>query len=288
MMKFTTPVEFPHSRISICLSDKVMVLGSCFADNIGKILIDSGFEVCVNPFGTLYNPISIVQAMQRLASGEHFSQEDCVEMGAGAGRICSFSHHSSFARTNSEDFLYNANAVLDEAASFWKNCNKVIVTLGTIYCWHRKDNGDVVTNCLKRPAAEFSRSQMSIQDIETHLSKMLLISGDRQFVFSVSPIRHMADGAHANQLSKSALLLATENVLKQHSEQVEYFPAYEIMLDELRDYRFYAEDMSHPSALAVKYIWERFRDFAIPGSDYERIRMNQKATLQRQHRPNLV
>jgi hypothetical protein len=287
MLKLQTPVEFPQSSISISLSNRTMILGSCFADSVGALMKDAGMNVCVNPFGTLYNPQSILSAIRRLYSGGHFTESDCVQLGAGAGLVCSFSHHTSFARPDAREFLADANAALDEAAAFWKSCDRVLVTLGTAHCWLRADSGEVVSNCLKRPAAEFVRKRLSCAEVSQCLTQMLELGSGKKFIFTVSPIRHLSDGAHANQLSKSILLLSIDEILQHFTAQAEYFPSYEILLDELRDYRFYAEDMTHPSPQAVRWVWERFCDFAVPPSERERLAANERASLRARHRPIL-
>ena len=283
MLKLQTPVVFQPSRVGVTLSDTVMVLGSCFADNIGSRMADYGFNVCVNPFGTLYNPVSLANAVARLENGLPFSEDECVEMGAGAGLICSFSHHTSFARPTREQFLSDANSSLEEAHRFWLEANKVLITLGTSFCYRNLASGEVVANCLKRPAAEFSREMLSLENVSILLDVLVSRHPDKQFIFTVSPVRHLSDGAHANQLSKSTLLLALEKL--SWNPDVDYFPAYEIFMDELRDYRFYAEDMSHPSSQAVDYIWERFCDFAVSDSERDTLQKNIKACRQSRHRP---
>ncbi len=283
MIKFQTSVQFPPSRISVSLSDTVMVLGSCFADSVGQKMKKAGFDVCINPFGTLYNPVSIVNAIARLGSGIPFTDKDCVQMGAGAGLVCSFSHHTSFAREESSQFLENANASLEAASAFWKRAGKVLITLGTAYCYRNADTGEVVANCLKRPAYEFKRERLQVETVSLLLGNLVRRYPDKEFIFTVSPIRHLSDGAHVNQLSKSTLLMALETLSPEVS--TEYFPAYEIMMDELRDYRFYAEDLCHPSSVAEEYIWERFCEFAVPEKDMEAVRNNIKAWRQSQHRP---
>ncbi len=279
-MVLQTFVEAGKSRIGISYEDRILVLGSCFADNIGQKLVQAGFDVMVNPFGTLYNPMSLQQAMARLESGEPFTDADCTEMGAGAGKWCSFMHHTSFARASKDDFLANANAVLKQAADFYKNCNKVILTFGTSFCYAH--NGTVVANCLKRPAKEFERFMLSSRESESIISKIVSTSG-KEFILTVSPIRHMADGAAANQLSKASLIVAVANVCRQ-AANAEYFPAYEIVMDELRDYRFYAEDMVHPTTQTINYLWERFTDFALPAAQKEKLLAAEKLFRQSQHR----
>ena len=277
MMKLQTPVTLEPATVSVSYNDRIAVMGSCFADEIGKRLSDAGFQVLSNPFGTLYNPVSIGNAIARLASGTPFTAEDVVEMGAGAGKYCSFWHHTSFARETPEAFLENANARLAEAAAFWRRCNRVIVTLGTAWAFRYEGTGETVANCLKRPAAEFTRYRLAVQQTAAILQGLVRRHADRQFIFTVSPIRHMADGAHGNQLSKSTLLLATEGL--------PYFPAYEIMMDELRDYRWWAEDMVHPSRQAAAYLCDRFVEWALPVCEWDRYEAKMKEWRQSQHRP---
>ena len=279
-MKLFTRVETGTSTVGISYDDNIFVLGSCFADSVGARMRNTGFNVSVNPFGTLYNPLSIAKAIRRLDSGEPFTVDDCVLMGAGAGLVCSFSHHTSFARADAAEFLTVANASLQEASLKWKTCNKVIVSLGTIWCYFKDD--EVVSNCLKRPQAEFERKALSLEQTAAVLRGIVRDNPGKEFIFTVSPIRHLADGAHANQLSKATLMLAVQDVM---GPGCEYFPAYEILMDELRDYRFYAEDLAHPSHVAEEYIWENFISFAVPKDQMERIEENLKAWRRSQHRP---
>ena len=279
MIKLNTPVLVPRLPVQIGLDDRITVLGSCFADSMGQKLRDAGFDVCVNPFGTLYNPVSICNAVARLSGGRPFSEGDCVEMGAGAGLVCSFSHHTSFARKSAGEFLSNANSALSKAADFWKSSNKVIVTLGTAMVWKLVSNGEVVANCLKRPAGEFSHEMLGVAQVSALLDLLVKGNLDREFIFTVSPIRHLGDGAHANTLSKATLQLALART------GACYFPASEILLDELRDYRFYADDLCHPSRLAEDIIWQRFLDSAVIAGDLSQIVLNEKAARQKAHRP---
>lgn len=286
-MKLLTEVTLQKSSIGISLSDKIMLLGSCFSDNIGRKMQAAGFDVCVNPFGTLYNPASISEAISRLDSGRPFCEEECVEMGAGAGRICSYSHHSSFARSSDEDFLANANAELERSCSFWKECKKVIITLGTAWVWRLAEHPGhpVVSNCLKRPAAEFLHELLSLEQVESLIEGMICAHPDKEFIFTVSPIRHLSQGAHANTISKATLILGTERATA--GGRSAYFPAYEIMMDELRDYRFYAEDLVHPRNISVDHIWEKFLEFCVSSSELPAVRAAEKAYRQSLHRPLL-
>ena len=276
-MKLQTPVTLDPAPVSLTYNDRIAVLGSCFADEIGTRLADAGFQVLVNPFGTLYNPVSIGNAVARLGSGVPFTAEDVVEMGAGAGKFCSFWHHTSFARNTAEAFLENANRAIAEASAFWKDCNKVVITLGTAWAFRFDGTGETVANCLKRPGTEFTRYRLTVPQVETILHGLLRRNPGKQFIFTVSPIRHLADGAHGNQLSKSTLLLATEGL--------PYFPAYEIMMDELRDYRWWAEDMVHPTKQAATYICDRFIEWALPVREWDLYESRMKEWRRAQHRP---
>jgi hypothetical protein len=262
-----------------------MVLGSCFADETGRRLAECGLDVCVNPFGTLYNPVSVCNSISRLQCGVPFTREDCVGMGAGAGLVCSFSHHTSFARPTPEAFLEHANAALETASARWKSASKVLITLGTAWCWRHLPEGEIVSNCLKRPAGEFSRERLTVPQTAALLKSLVQRYPDKFFVFTVSPIRHLSDGAHGNQVSKSILLLALEEVCAAFPDRTVYFPAYEILLDELRDYRFYAEDMVHPSLQAAEYVFGKFLSFAFSDEERSRLEERRKAFKASQHRP---
>lgn len=284
-LKLLTPVETGRSKVGVSLNDKIVILGSCFADNMGQKMVDLGFDVCLNPFGTLYNPVSVCNSVARLTSGIPFSKDECVQMGAGAGLVCSFSHHTSFARRTEDEFLQVANASLKEASLRWKAASKVIITLGTAWIYEYLRSGETVSNCLKIDAKEFSRRRLSVRETATLLMNMIARHPEKEFIFTVSPIRHFKDGAHGNQISKSTLLLALDEVLAKFPERCEYFPAYEIVLDELRDYRFYAADMIHPSDQAVDYLWSRFVRFAMPESELPALDARRRELLRAQHRP---
>ena len=283
-LKLQTPVPAGRSRVEISPDDNIFVLGSCFADNIGDRMAELGFNACVNPFGTLYNPVSVCNSVSRLASAIPFSEDECIEMGAGAGLVCSFSHHTSFARLTTEEFLANANASLATASNAWKEARKVIITLGTAWCFEYIPSGEIVSNCLKIDQKLFRRKRLSIRETTVLLKNLVEKNPDKEFIFTVSPIRHLKDGAHGNQLSKSILLLAIEEVCSSCTGRCDYFPAYEILLDELRDYRFYAEDLVHPSQQAVSHIWNRFVEFAVPPSLHADLEARWKESRRLRHR----
>ncbi|MGN1233078.1 MAG: GSCFA domain-containing protein [Candidatus Cryptobacteroides sp.] len=295
MLKLQTPVDVGRSDVRISLNDKIMLLGSCFSDNIGEKMSQLGFDVCVNPFGPLYNPVSLSNSIGRIASGFPFREEECVRMGAGSDLICSFSHHTAAAREDCGKFLAYANAGLQAAHKFFVDTDTLILTLGTAWTFRWTESGEIVSNCLKRPAAEFTRERLSLANTVAVLKSIVsrFSSGKvpgvkpKKFILTVSPIRHFKDGAHGNQISKSILLMAAEAVCEAFPESCVYFPSYEILMDELRDYRFYAEDMVHPSSQAVDYIWERFCDFALLENERPALEENRKAFLKSRHRPIL-
>lgn len=283
MLKLQTPVADEPCKVGISYNDRIMLLGSCFSDNIGRELSDYGFDVCINPFGTLYNPVSILQSVERLLSGQAFGVEDCVQIGAGDERWCSFCHHTSFAAETADEFLNKANEALRTAREFFLTADKVIITLGTSWCFRHIERNTVVSNCLKHSASEFVRERLAPSEVTAALERVIELCSisdnckEKQFILTVSPIRHFKDGAHGNQISKAALLLGIDGLLSRLPVDLsmnprypaEYFPAYEIVMDELRDYRFYAEDMCHPSAQAIGYIRDRFLDWALPVSEHK-------------------
>ena len=215
-MKFRTIVDIPKANFEIPPCEEMLFVGSCFADNIGLRFEQEQFRVTVNPFGVMYNPISIFHTIERLSVNSMF--------------------------------------------------NVAILTLGTNHIYRLKETNEVVDNCAKRPQALFREEQLSVEDCAEYLlsSIQLLRKGnpDVRIIMTVSPIRYAKYGFHGSQLSKATLLLAISQVISQstHSENIIYFPAYEIINDELRDYRFYKEDMLHPSDQAVEYIYQRFSE----------------------------
>ena len=245
---------------TIAYGDGLLFLGSCFADEVGSICRGLGFNAMVNPFGVLYNPASIAQSVERMNSGKSFCHDDVIRV--GEGQYCTFNHNTAFWRSSEEALLQQVNQSLDEAHAHFVGSKWVVISLGTSWVFRNKETQEVVSNCHKLPANQFERQFLSVEQSSQYLSEIVHQHPEKQFIFTVSPLRHLKDGLHENQLSKAALLLAVDEVCKAFGN-AHYFPAYEILLDELRDYRFYKEDMVHPTEQAVHYIWERFTDFAI-------------------------
>lgn len=193
-------------------SDRVAFLGSCFATNLGNGLAGVDCKL-VNPFGNLYNPASILRAVQRLDSDGMFTPEDCVEMGAGAGKICSFEHHTSFARESAGEFLKNANEALANARIIWKSCNKVVVVLGNARVWKHLERGVIVSNCLKRPGYEFEHYMLKGEEIESMLRSIVEGHPEKQFEFRVVPILYK-NAEEENALSEKLLSAAIDSIFK--------------------------------------------------------------------------
>ena len=284
-MKLVTEVSCLRPERPLILDEPVCLLGSCFADEMARKFSDAGFRVLANPFGTLYNPASIAAAVARLDDPVPFREEDCVPLGAGDGRTGSFFHHTSFARSTAAEFLKAANACLAQAAGEWERCGTVLLTLGTARVWRalERPGRPVVANCLKRPAREFAHELLSVEDCTRLLRGIVEAHPQKRFILTVSPIRHLGEGAHVNSVSKATLHLGLEGVLPL--DNAGYFPAYEILTDELRDYRYYAEDLVHPSPTAVQIVWERFRDAYVSEDDLARILDNEKAARAARHCP---
>lgn len=261
-MRLNIPVELPKKELEITHTTTQMIMGSCFAENIGKRLVMGKFPVTVNPFGILYNPLSIATALSRIISGEKFTEES-PELVFHDARWHSMLHHGDFSHKEKHDTIAAINSNLTSATEVIEKLDLLILTFGTAYVYRLKDSDTVVGNCHKIPGNAFTRSLLTPQEAVNALapifSQLLEKNPGIKILLTVSPIRHIRDGAHGNQVSKAVLLLTVEELQRAFSGKVLYFPAYEIVLDELRDYRFYDEDMVHPSPVAINYIWECFR-----------------------------
>jgi hypothetical protein len=260
-MDFRTCIDIPESDISINHSTRVMLFGSCFSENIGLKLMRHKFQIDVNPFGILYNPFSVSRSIRRLLSAESFSEADLV---FNNELYHSLMHHGHFSATDKQTCLHNISLRFDKAVPFIQQTNLFLITFGSAYAYQWKENGEIAGNCHKLPADRFCRFRLSVEEITEEWEKVITmitaINPDAKLLFTVSPVRHWKDGAHENQISKSILHLAIDALQKRFGKCVSYFPAYEVMMDELRDYRFYDEDMLHPSSLAVDYIWNLFSE----------------------------
>lgn len=281
-MIFRTEIKNNPLERTLVYGDGLLFMGSCFADEVGGICKGLGFNAQVNPFGTLYNPFSVANSLQRLYSGQPFTHDEIIEVGEGF--YCTFNHNTDFWCHSEETLINKVNTHLLETHEQFLQTKWVIISLGTSWAFREIVTGKVVSNCHKLPANRFERVFLGTQPTVEILSEVLRAFPDKQFVFTVSPLRHLKDGLHENQLSKASLLLAVDEVCKTF-DNAHYFPAYEILLDELRDYRFYKEDMVHPTDQAVRYIWEKFVDFAINPSEYPAMKAAEELKQMLLHKP---
>ena len=281
-MLFRTEINITPLTSTIAYGDGILFLGSCFADEVGSICRGLGFNALVNPFGVLYNPVSIANAIHRLRSGIPFSQKEVIQ--TGEEFYCTFSHNTEFWCPSENELLERVNDSLAQAHEHFVQSKWIVISLGTAWVYRYRETLEVVANCHKMPSQLFDRFCLTVPSVVTVLSDMVCSNPDKQFIFTVSPLRHLKDGLHGNQLSKSTLLLAVDEVCERF-ENAHYFPAYEILLDELRDYRFYKEDMVHPTDQAVRYIWEKFVDFAINPSEKPAMQAAQELKQMLHHKP---
>ena len=281
MMKLYTTVHVAPSEKKIGYGDKILLLGSCFADNIGARFNEHYFQTTINPFGTLYNPASIAKAVLDMGYGP--SGMGLVEHN---GLWHSMMHHGSYSGVDKEEVIARCEESRIQMREALQQASVVIVTFGT--AWVYEYNGEVVANCHKLPANRFVRRRLTVDEIVNMWQPILAAMPDKHWIFTVSPIRHVKDGLHENQVSKAILLQAVDRLTSIQSNSLmgskSYFPSYEIMLDELRDYRFYAEDMVHPSAVAVDYIWQRFVETYMTTDTQQEMRILHQLWRDRHHR----
>ncbi len=257
-MKFRTEIEIEPFPIKIEHNDSIFTIGSCFAENIGNYFLKYKFNSLVNPFGVLYNAASIKNSFELITSEKVFAKDDLI---FDQGEWHSFFHHSDFSYHSAATVLENINHNSKLVSDFIKKVDWVIISLGTSFVYRHIEKNIIVSNCHKIPSKEFSKEFLTVEENSNNISELINLirneSPKAKIILTVSPIRHWKDGAHQNQLSKSSLHLAVNNIINSF-ENVFYFPSYEIVVDELRDYRFYNIDMLHPNDQAVEYIWEKF------------------------------
>lgn len=282
-MEFRTIVKPEESELKISHNDPILLLGSCFADNMGRRLQRELFDAVSNPLGALYNPLSIQRAVERLVFGKTFSEPDIF---FHQDQYHSFDCHSKHSASEPQELITSLNRIVALGHEQLINSSTIFLTFGSTKVFERE--GRVVANCHKLPASEFSQRFLTLQEtteaIQNTIDAIKGANPTAQIILNISPVRHLAYGAHNNQLSKATLLLAVEMCVNRN-ERVHYFPSYEILLDDLRDYRFYDRDMCHPSESAADYIYE-----ALAGSYFteqtkaiaERCR---RFTALREHRP---
>ena len=282
---FTTKINIDNANEKLDYETRFFTLGSCFSDNIGNKLKKAFFDVEINPFGVLFNPISILKSIEILLEKKLFVEQDLFFHASLWG---SLSHSMLFSASTKEKTLSNINQRIEHAIERLKYCDVLLITFGTAWVYESNKTGEVVTNCHKLPSSLFSRRRLTIFEIVESYTSLIqsldTLYPNKRIIFTVSPIRHWKDGAHENNLSKSILHLAIEELQKRF-ENVSYYPAYEIQMDELRDYRYYATDMFHPSDVAIDYIWMRFYETYFSTQSVQLIKKLENFASQLAHRP---
>jgi lysophospholipase L1-like esterase len=254
-MELFTKVATPKVSFKIDYTSHIAFFGSCFADNISSQFANRKFHTLANPFGTVYNPVSMARQVKAIASGKVFGEDDIFQDTRCDRLWHCFDAHSSLSASSREECIEKLNAATTQAREFLQKADVVFITLGTAFVYFLKSTGDAASNCHRQDPSLFERRMIPVEEsaraLESIVADLHRIRADIRIVFTVSPLRHMADGAHENSLSKATLQLAINKT------GAEYFLSYEIVIDELRDYRFYADDMVHLSKTAEDYIFER-------------------------------
>ncbi len=285
MKDFRTILPFVSSAFEITHADKLLSIGSCFSENIGDQLLNNKFPIIVNPYGILFNPISIIQSLQQIINNKQFSESDIFYHNQ---HWQSFYHHGRFSNINKTTCLNNINNAITTSNQQVQNLDYLILTLGTANVFVHKKSNQIVANCHKVPNSEFERKRLNVDEITTAFepifNQLKTINPKLKIIFTVSPVRHIRDGLVENQRSKATLLLAIDTLVAQY-DFASYFPAYELVLDDLRDYRFFNADMIHPSKLAIDYVWNYFSEIYFSNKTKQIIHQIDKIIQAKNHRP---
>ena len=284
MPDFRTTFSIAPAK-SLSYDDRMMLCGSCFVENIGKKLENACFNVLINPFGILFNPYSLAKSIENIIDNKPVTEEELV---FHHGLYHSFSHHSCFSHHEQSVCVEHINQATAHAHEFLKKSNLLIITLGTAWIYRYQRSGKIVSSCHKIPQQEFEKELLSVEQITETLSatiqRLSEFNQNIRIVLTISPVRHIKDGFVENQQSKAALILSVKQLTKQF-DNCSYFPVYELFMDDLRDYRFYASDMLHPSETAIQYVWERFCETFFNQETREVLAEAEKLHAAAQHRP---
>ena len=283
-MNFRSEIKLKALKSPFSFGSKFLFVGSCFSENIGHKLRGSLIPSFINPFGIAYNPISIQRSLKRLVSKKLYTEEELLKNNE---QYLSFEHHGSFNAKTKEECLSKINGHLSDAHDFLRETDLLVLTFGTSYVYKHKESSQIVSNCHRFPAKDFDRNLVLAQDyLESYkelLEDLKAFNPKLRILLTVSPIRHLRDDFAENQVSKAQLLTLC-HLVGQEFDDCHYFPAYEIMMDDLRDYRFYEEDLVHPNKLAIEYIWQKFKDFAFDKSSDRYFQEVQKIHKRLSHR----
>ncbi len=285
-MKLITEVRIPEYPFQLGHDTPVVMMGSCFTEEIGQILYKYLFPICINPFGVTYNPGSVLRGLQALTVKEAYTAEDLQHRDK---RWFSFDHDTRFSDPDKEESLERINRMFNGAKKMLDRASLLIITWGTAWVYKHGAEQQIVNNCHKLPAGEFVRERLDpaevVEGYTSFLEGLFKHSPGLRVLFTVSPVRHWKDGANGNQLSKATLLLAADMLVHSFPDRCFYFPSYELMMDEMRDYRFYGPDLLHPNETATGYIWEKFSRALITERAGKIIREVEPLLKLKAHRP---
>ena len=289
-MNFTTKIPITQNANPIDYNSKIVSFGSCFAENMGDKLLYYKFQTQVNPFGIIFNPFSIEKLIERVVLQRYFTKDDIFFFNE---RWHCYEVHSELSDADAEVVLSKLNRILSDTQKQLQQATHIIITYGTSWVYRHIETNGIVANCHKVPQKQFSKELLSIDSIQKAIqntvSLIATLNPKCNFIFTVSPVRHLKDGFVENQVSKAHLIAAIYATTNTKQQTLNYFPSYEIMMDELRDYRFYADDMMHPSPMAIDYIWERFAATQIDANaiaTMELVQTIQKGLAHRPFNPN--
>lgn len=281
-MNFRTEIEVSKSESKIDYSSRIFTIGSCFAENIAGVLSRYRFRTTVNPLGVMFNPLSILSTLRRLHTAEQVTPQ---RLGNAGEIFFSYDFHSSCSDTDADAAIRKMNNAVCEGHAALTSADWVIITLGTAWIYELTESGSVVANCHKQPSSLFTRRRLTVEEVTSALATMIdTYLADKHVILTVSPVRHTGDGLQDNSVSKATLRVAVEQICEQYAA-VKYFPSYEILIDDLRDYRYYADDMVHPSTQAVEYIREKFAATYFGPHTAEIARQVEQITTATAHRP---
>ncbi|MBS7232451.1 GSCFA domain-containing protein [Flavobacterium psychroterrae] len=262
-MQFRTQIPISKTNNQIDYNSKIISIGSCFAENMADKFDYFKFQNQTNPFGIIFNPVSIEKIISRVIKQEFYTEKDVFFYNE---RWHSYEVHSDLSNSDRQELLETLNKAILETGKQLKEATHIIITYGTSWIYRNIESDEIVANCHKVPQKQFIKQLLSVNEIEQSIHNKIdligILNPHINFIFTVSPVRHVKDGFAENQLSKSHLFASLHSNLKSkiNNLKLEYFPSYEIMMDELRDYRFYTEDMLHPNQVAIDYIWHKFSE----------------------------
>lgn len=284
-MQFRTIINNKPLPYKIDYDKVLFFLGSCFSENIGQRFSDRKFNAVINPFGNIYNPISIFNNISRILSNEAVSDEEIIFSNE---LYFSFFHHTLLANTNKEAYKLELNKLINASHESILSADVLVITLGTAWVYETKSGKAIVANCHKLPSSHFEKRLLNVREITAGFSEMFKelkkLNPNLKVIFTLSPVRHVKDGIEENSLSKSILRVAIQEIVDYY-EDCFYYPAYEIINDDLRDYRFYEKDLIHPNEQAVEYIWHNFLESCVAENTIEIIKKVEKVLNASNHRP---